>query len=59
MDLQLLSRLLQLYKSVIRFRLDYGAPINNLASKFVLKLLDPIKTHSPRLALGTFPLALD
>ena len=46
--------LLQLYKSLIRSRLDYGAPIYNLASKSVLKLLDPIQTHSLRLALGAF-----
>ena len=46
--------LLQLYKSLIRSRLDYGAPIFNSASNSVLKLLDPIQSHSLRLVLGAF-----
>lgn len=46
--------LIQLYKSLIRSRLDYGAPIYNLASKPILSLLDTIQTSSLRLALGAF-----
>jgi len=47
---------LQLCKSLIRSRLDYGAPIYdyNTASKSTLKLLDPIQLHALRLALGAF-----
>jgi len=46
--------LLQLDRSLIRSRLDYGAPINNLASKSVLSLLDTIQASSLRLALGAY-----
>ena len=46
--------LLQLYRSLIRSRLDYGAPIYNLASKSVLSLLDTILTSSHRLAIGAY-----
>ena len=46
--------LLQLYKSLIRSRLDYGAPIYNTASNSVLKLLNSIQSHSLRLVLGAF-----
>jgi len=48
------KRLLQLYRSLIRSRLDYGAPIYNLTSKSVLSLIDTIQTSSLRLALGAF-----
>jgi len=40
-----------LQSSLIRSRLDYGAPIYNLARKPVLTLLDPIQSSSLRLAL--------
>ena len=46
--------LTQLYKSLIRARLDYGAPIYNLANKSVLTLLDTIQTVSLRLSLGAY-----
>lgn len=46
--------LLQLYESLIRSRLDYGAPVYNSANKSVLSLLDTIHTTSLRLALGAF-----
>ena len=46
--------LLQLYRCLIRSRLDYGAPIYNLASKSVLSLLVNIQTSSLRLALGAY-----
>ena len=46
--------LLQLYKSLVRSRLDYGAPVYNLANKSALALLDPIQTSALRLALGAF-----
>jgi len=45
---------LQLYRSLIRSRLDYGALIYNLASKSVLSLLDTIRTSSLSLALGVY-----
>ena len=38
--------LLQLYKSFIRSRLDYGAPIYNTASKSILKLPIPCPSIS-------------
>ena len=43
-----------MYKSLIRSRLDYRAPIYNLANKSSLLLLDTIQTSSLRLALGAF-----
>jgi len=46
--------LLQLYKSHIRSKFDYAAPVYNLASKSVLSLLDPIQTSALRLATGFF-----
>jgi len=46
--------LLQLYKSLIRSRLDYGAPIYDTTSKSTLKLLDPIQSHALRVALVAF-----
>jgi len=46
--------LLQLYRSLIRSRLHYGAPIYNLASKSVFSLLDTTQTSSLRLALGAY-----
>jgi len=46
--------LLQLYKSLIHSRLDYGAPIYGLANKSVLSLLDTIQTSALRLAFGAF-----
>lgn len=44
----------QLYQSLIRFHLDYGAPIYNLAIRSVLKLPDPIQTQALRFGLGAF-----
>jgi len=46
--------LTQLYKSLIRSRLDYGAHTYNPANTSVLSLLDTIQTSSLRLALGAF-----
>ena len=44
--------LLQLYKSFIRSKLDYGCPIFNQVSKSTLNLLDTIQSSSLRLYLG-------
>jgi len=41
----------QLYRSLIRYRLDYGVPLYNLARKSVVTLLDPIQSSFLRLAL--------
>ena len=46
--------LLQLYKSLIRSQLDYGAPIYHQARKNTIKLLDTIQASSLRLSLGAF-----
>ena len=43
-----------LYKDLTHSRQDYGSPMYNIDSKFVLKLLDLIQTQSLRLALGAF-----
>lgn len=46
--------LTQLYRSLIRSRLDYGAPVYGLASKSVLALLDTVQSSSLRMVLGAF-----
>lgn len=46
--------LLNLYKSLIRSQLDYGAPVYNLTNKTTLALLDTIQTTALRLVLGAF-----
>jgi ribonuclease HI len=46
--------LIQLYKAVIRAKLDYGAIIYGSARPSYLKILDPIQNQALRLCLGAF-----
>ena len=46
--------LLQLYKSLIRSQLDYGATIHRQCSKSKIKLFDTIQASTQRMALGAF-----
>lgn len=46
--------LIQLYKSLIRSKLEYGAEIYASAKKTILKTLDPVHNTSLRLAVGAF-----
>ena len=46
--------LLQLYRSLVRSQLDYGAPVYYQARKSTIKLLDTIQATSLRLSLGAF-----
>ena len=46
--------LLQLYRSLIRSKLDYGCQIYGSARKSYTKILDPIQNQGLRLALGAY-----
>lgn len=46
--------LLQLYKSLIRSKLDYGSIVYGSARKSYLQMLDPIQNQALRLCLGAF-----
>ena len=46
--------LLNLYRTIIRFKLDYGSIIYGSARKSYLEMLDPINHQGLRLALGAF-----
>ena len=46
--------LLQLYRSLIRSKLDYGSIVYGSASKSYLMELDTVHHHGLRLALGAF-----
>jgi len=46
--------LLQLYRSLIRSKLDYGCIVYGSAAKSYLELLDPIHNQGLRLCLGAF-----
>ena len=46
--------LLQLYKSLIRSRLDYGSIVYGSARKSYLQMLDPVQNQALRLCLGAF-----
>ena len=48
------TTLLQLYRSLIRSKLDYGSIVNGSARKSYLAMLDPIHHQGLRLALGAF-----
>ena len=48
------STLLQLYRSLIRSKLDYGCMVYGSAAKTVLKQLDSIHNQALRLCLGAF-----
>ena len=46
--------LLNLYRTILRSKLDYGSIICGSARKSYLKMLDPIHHQGLRLALGAF-----
>ena len=48
------TTLLQLYRSLIRSKLDYGSIVYGSARKSYLAMLDPIHHQGLRLALGAF-----
>ena len=48
------TTLLQLYRSLVRSKLDYGCIIYGSARKSYLQMLDPIHNQGLRLALGAF-----
>ena len=48
------TTLLQLYRSLIRSKLDYGSIVYGTARKSYLAMLDPIHHQGLRLALGAF-----
>ena len=48
------TTLLQLYRSLIRLKLDYGSIVYGSARKSYLAMLDPIHHQGLRLALGAF-----
>ena len=48
------EHLLQLYRSLVRSKLDYACPVYGSACKSNLETLDPIQNQGLRLALGAF-----
>ena len=48
------TKLLKLYRSLVRSKLDYGCIIYGSARKSYLQMLDPIHNQGLRLALGAF-----
>lgn len=46
--------LLKLYRTLLRFKLDYGCMVYGSARQFYLKTLDTIHHVGRRLALGAF-----
>ena len=48
------TKLLKLYRSLVRSKLDYGCIIYGSARKSYLQMLDSIHNHGLRLALGVF-----
>lgn len=52
------ERLLNIYKIMIRKKLDYGAPIYPLASSILLKTLEPVQNTCLYLFLRMFPTSL-
>ena len=48
------TTLLELYRSLVRSKLDYGSIIHGSARKSYLQMLDPIHNQGLRLALGAF-----
>jgi len=46
--------LLQLYRSLIRSKLDYGCIVYGSARGSYLRMLDPIQNHALRLCLGAY-----
>ena len=46
--------LLRLYRSLVRFKLDYGCIVYGSARRSILKQLDPIHHQGLRIALGAF-----
>jgi len=51
---ELTRRLLHLYRSLIRSKLDYGCVVYGSARPSYLRMLDPIQNHALRLCLGAF-----
>ena len=47
--------LLRLYQTLIRSRLDYGAPLYGLANKGILQTLETVQTTALRIVTGAFP----
>ncbi|GBL92584.1 hypothetical protein AVEN_123765-1 [Araneus ventricosus] len=46
--------LMRIYRSLVRSKLDYGAPVYGSAAKSTLKILDSVHHQGLRLATGTF-----
>ena len=49
-----IGKLLCLYPSLVRSKLDYGCIVYDAASKSILQTLDPIHYQGLRIALGAF-----
>ncbi|GBO17396.1 hypothetical protein AVEN_268765-1 [Araneus ventricosus] len=48
------ASLMKIYKSIVRYKIDYGAPIYGSAAKSILKILDVAHNQGLRIDTGAF-----